>query len=444
MNYKRDHFIYRIFRFPLTGILAIVLLIATLSSCQKAGFTYDNIIASNQNTDYILSDTLTVQMQSVQYDSVPTSGAGNALVGQNTDPLFGKITAGTYFQIAAPPTLDIPEFGATYDSMVLVMKPNGYAVGDTTIQQDFRIYRVQQTIQPATNYINIYNNNTFQTETTPLASFTGILRPKTDNVIRIPMSDALGAQLFEMIRSKSADISTSATWLQFFKGLNIEAGPTSKTVTGFLANDSSLYMRLYYHINEAITTVKYADFKMTAPTLQFNHVAYDRSGTAISPLSHTAPTLSSSSTGNATYMQPITGLVTRIDIPYLKSLLQLGKYFQLMKVLLTVEPIAGSYSNYRLPPRLALCHMDANNKITDTLSYGSLVIDNMFNEHTFYQYDITSYCQTELSTTGYTTRGLALTPSASDGKITLDRLVLGDKQNSVNKLKIQVYYILYK
>ncbi|RAJ87658.1 uncharacterized protein DUF4270 [Chitinophaga dinghuensis] len=444
MNNKRDRFIYGVFRFPLTGLLAIVLLIAALSSCQKAGFTYDNIIGTDQNTDYILSDTLTVQMKNIQYDSVPTSGAGNAIVGQNTDPLFGNISADTYFQIAAPPTLDIPEFGAAYDSMVMIMKPNGYAVGDTTIPQDFRISRVIQTIQPATNYYNIYNNNTFKTETTPIGSFTGIIRPKTDNVIRVPMSDALGAQLFEMIRSKSADISTSATWLEFFKGMNIQAGPLSKSVTGYLANDSSLYMRLYYHANEMITTVKYVDFRMTAPNLQFNHVAYNRSGTAISPLSPTAPTLPTTSTNNTAYMQPITGLVTRIDIPYLKSLLQLGKYFQLMKVLLTVEPIRGSYTNYRLPPRLALCHMDANNNITDTLSYGALVIDNMFNEHTYYQYDITSYCQTELSTTGYTTRGLALTPSSSDGKTTLDRLVLGDQQNGNNKLKIQVYYILYK
>ncbi|MBV7531854.1 DUF4270 family protein [Chitinophaga sp. sic0106] len=430
-----------------TGIwvsVTLLLLSAVLPSCQKTGFSYDNIIANNETTDYIISDTLSVEMKNIQYDSVPTSGSGAALIGRNNDLLFGKITSGTYFQIAAPASLDIPEFGASYDSMSLIMTPNAYYEGDTTAQQDLRIYRVQQTIQPATNFYYIYNNNSFKTETTPIGSFTGIIRPRTDKTISVPMSNTLGAQLFEMVRSKSADISTANTWQEFFKGLNIEAGPLSKAVTGFQAQDSSMYMRLYYHINEMITTVKYVDFKLTNNTVQFNHVSYDRSETAISTLGPTLKTLSTSSTNNTAYMQPITGVVTRLDIPYVKNLLQLGKYFQLMKVILTLKPIAGSYTDHRLPPRLALCRMDNANNITDTLSYGTLVKDDMFNENTYYAYDITSYCKSELTADGLTTRGLALTPSSTDAKMTLDRLVLGDQKNSGSKLKIQVYYLLYK
>ncbi|SHM10715.1 protein of unknown function [Chitinophaga jiangningensis] len=430
-----------------TGIwvsLTLLLLSAVLPSCQKTGFTYDNIIDNNETTDYIITDTLSVEMKNIQYDSVPTSGSGAALIGRNNDPLFGKITAGTYFQIAAPASLNIPEFGASYDSMSLIMTPNAYYEGDTTAQQDLRVYRVQQTIKPATNFNYIYNNNTFQTETTPIGSFTGLIRPHTDKTISVPMSNTLGAQLFEMIRSKSPDISTANTWQEFFKGLNIEAGPLSKGVTGFQAQDSSLYMRLYYHINEMITTVKYVDFKLTNNTVQFNHVSYDRSETAISALGPAHKTLPTGSTNNTAYMQPITGVITRLDIPYVKNLLQLGKYFQLMKVILTLKPIAGSYTDHRLPPRLALCRIDNSNNITDTLTYGTLVKDDMFNENTYYAYDITSYCKSELTADGLTTRGLALTPSSTDAKTTLDRLVLGDQKNTGSKLKIQVYYLLYK
>jgi len=430
-----------------TGIwvlLTLLLLSAVLPSCQKTGFTYDNIIDNNETTDYIISDTLSVTMKNIQYDSVPTSGSGAALIGYNNDPLFGKITAGTYFQLAAPATLDIPEYGAAYDSMALILMPNTYYQGDTTRPQDLRIYRVQQTIKPATNYTNIYNNNTFQTETTPIGSYTGVIRPHTDKTISVPMSNTLGAQLFEMIRSKSADISTTNTWQEFFKGLYITAGPLSQAVSGFQAQDSTLYMRLYYHNNELITKVKYVDFKFTNSSVQFNHIDYDRSQTAISALGPTMRTLPTSSTNNAAYMQPITGVITRMDIPYLKNLLQLGKYFQLMKVILTLKPIAGSYTDHRLPPRLALCRIDNANNITDTLSYGTLVKDDLFNENTYYSYDITAYCKSELSADGLTTRGLALTPSSGDAKTTLDRLVLGDPQNAGSKLKIQVYYLLYK
>ncbi|NIG57173.1 DUF4270 family protein [Chitinophaga sp. Cy-1792] len=444
MNITLYHLIAKRLRSGLLRFVPALLLMAAFSSCQKTGFTYDNIIDTNQNTDYILTDTLTVSMKNIQYDSVPTSGAGNLLIGKNTDPLFGTITTGSYFQIAQPVSFDIPEYGAAYDSLRLIMTPNGYVAGDTTIKQDFRIYRVLQTIQPAVNISYIYNNNTFQTETTPLGSFTGTIRPNVDNQIRVSMSDALGGQLFEMMRTKSADISQSNTWLEFFKGLNISGGPMSQSVAGYRAVDSSLYMRLYYHTNELITTVKYVDFKMTGSSVQFNNIAYNRSGTAIAGLSPTQRELPTSATNNTAYMQPSTGVSARLDIPYLKNLLQLGTYFSLQKVILTVEPIKGSYSVYRLPPRLALCEMDQTNTVTDTLAYGNLVLDNMFNEHTYYNYDITSYCQKELTATSYTTRGLALTPSSGDAKSSLDRLVIGDQKNPTNKVKLSVYYLIYK
>ncbi|WP_143307854.1 DUF4270 family protein [Chitinophaga vietnamensis] len=418
-----------------------VLLAVLFTSCSKTGFTYDNIGGGDQQADYILSDTLTVKMNSIQYDSVATSGLGAVLLGQNNDPLFGKITTSSFFQIAPPTSFNIPTYGSQYDSMALIMNTNGYAVGDTLAPQDFRVYRITQNMQLPTGVYSFYNKSSFSTESTPIGSFTGMIRPNTDKTISVKMSDALGSQLFSMLRDKSPDITASNTFLEFFKGLSLQPGPQSNTVTGFNAKDSSLYMRLYYHINELITTVKYVDFKLTGNNLQFNQVKYDRTGTAIAGFNNTVKQLPSAATGNTGYMQTITGTATRIDIPYLKNMLQLGQYVKIMKVLLTVEPIRGSYLNYRLPPRLALCEADKTNAIIDTLSYGSLVVDNLYNEHTYYSYDITNYFNAQLSTTDYNARGLMLTPS---GRTILDRLVIGDQQNAKNKIKIQVYYLLYK
>ncbi|CAL1520082.1 DUF4270 family protein [Chitinophaga sp. MM2321] len=444
MNTTMYHLFFSRFRRSIFKYLPGVLLVAAFSSCEKAGFTYNNVVDNNQATDYILSDTLSLTMKTIRYDSIPTSGAATLLTGIKTDPLFGTTTATSFFQLLQPATIDIPVHGSQYDSMSLIMHPNGYMSGDSTIPQDLRVYRVTEKIQPAKNFYYLYNNSSFSTETNPIGSFTGIIRPGTDKIISVKMSDILGNQLFTMLRDKSPDITASNTFLEFFKGLQVRPGPNSKAVTGFSAEDTSLTMRLYYHTNEIITTVKYVDFKMTTPELQFNQVSTNRTGTPIAALDGTEKELPSTQTGNVAFIQPITGVATRIDLPYLKSLPQLGQYFKLMKVIMTVSPANGSTIGYRLPPNLVLCAVNKTNDVTDTLNYGTLTIDNMYNEHTTYTYDITSYCTAQLTATDNTARGLLLTTSGGEARTTLDRLAIGDQRNTKNKIKIQVYFLLYK
>ncbi|MBS0026759.1 DUF4270 family protein [Chitinophaga sp. 22321] len=444
MNNTMDHLFFRRCCRSIRRFFPALLLLAAISSCQKTGFTYNNIVDNNQATDYILSDTLTVQMKTVQQDSMPTSGSEVLLTGKRIDPLFGTSTLQSFFQIAQPASVEIPVNGSRYDSMVLIMHPNGYIAGDSLLQQEIQVYRVTEKIQTAQNFYYLYNSSNFKTESTPIGSFTGIIRPHTDKTVTVHMSDQLGGQLFAMLRDKSGDITANNTWLEFFKGLNVRGGANSQSVSGFAANDTSLVMRLYYHINEQITTVKYVDFKMQASNLQFNRVVTDRTGTPIAALTGNVKVLPSASTGNQGFAQPITGAAARIDIPYIKNLSGLGQFFKVMKVYMTLKPVSGSYQNDRLPPRVALCEVNTLNQVTDTLTYGQLTIDHQLNENTNYTFDITNYVIKQQTVTDINSRGLLLTPSATDGRTTLDRLVIGDQQNLKNRVKIQLYYLLYK
>lgn len=444
MNNTMYHLFFRRIARGLYRYLPALLLAAAVSSCQKTGFSYNNVVDNNQNTDYILSDTLTVNVKTVQQDSVPTSGTEVLLAGKRTDPLFGTAAIQSYFQIAQPATVDIPVNGSAYDSMVLIMRPNGYMAGDSTIPQEFQVYRVTSTIQTAKNFYYLYNSSSFSTESTPIGSFSGVIRPLTDKTVTVHMSDQLGSLLFNMLRDKSPDITANNTFLEFFKGLNVRGGPNSKGVTGFSATDSSLVMRLYYHVNEIITTVKYVDFKMQASNLQFNQVVADHTGTPLAPLTGNVTELPSASTGNRVFTQPVTGSATRIDIPYIKNLVYMGQFFKVMKVYMTLKPVLGTYTDNRLPPRMALCEVNKLNEVTDTLTYGQLTVDKLYDKNTNYTFDITNYVIKEQTASTTDTRGLLLTPSATDSRTTLDRLVVGDQQNADNKLKIQLYYLLYK
>ncbi len=421
-----------------------LLVTALCSSCQKAGFTYDNVV-DNQQTDYILTDTLSLTMKTIQYDSVPTSGSGILLTGVKADPYFGTSTINSFFQLQAPSSTDIPVNGSGFDSLRLLMRPTGYIAGDSTIPQSLQVYRVTQSIQFAKTFYYLYNNSNFTTENTPLGTFTGIIRPKTDKSISIKMSDALGSQLFTMVRDKSPDIFPTSSFLNFFPGLKITPGPGSASVMAFQAIDTALTMRLYYHINELIPTARYIDFKMNGSELQFNQVLSNRTGSPLEKLQGPVKELPSAATGNMTFTQSLTGVATRIDIPFLKNMQQLGQFFKIMKVVLTVYPASGTYANSsQIPANLALCQVDKTNTVTDTISYGNLSIDNQYNENTYYSYDITNYCNTQLSADLAGTRGLLLTTPGGAGRNTLNRLITNDQQVAKKKIKVQVYYLLYK
>lgn len=444
MNNTMYHLFFRRLTGSIRRYFPAILLVAAVSSCQKTGFTYNNVVDNNQNTDYILSDTLTVNMKTIQQDSVPTSGQAILLAGKRRDPLFGTSTIQSYFQIAQPAAVDIPISGSQYDSMVLIMHPTGYMAGDSMQPQQFQVYRVTSTIQTAKDFYYLYNSSSFSTESTPIGSFNGVIRPKTDKTVTIPMSDQLGSQLFTMLRDKSPDITANNTFLEFFKGLNVRGGPNSQAVTGFAATDTGLVMRLYYHVNEIITTVKYVDFKMQASNLQFNQVTVDRAGTPLATLTTTMRELPSASTGNQGFTQPLTGSAIRLDIPYIKNLVYLGQFFKVMKVYMSIKPINGTYIDNRLPPRMVLSEVNKLNQVTDTLVYGQLTIDQLYNKNTNYTFDITNYVIKEQTVTDVNSRGLLLTPSATDGRTSLDRVVVGDQKNTQNQLKIQLYYLLYK
>ncbi|MET7000800.1 DUF4270 family protein [Chitinophaga defluvii] len=450
MNSTMHRLMNTIYTHRRSRYLLYALLATTATSCEKKGFTYDNIIATPDETNYTITDTLTVDMRTIQLDSVITSNQATLLIGQKQDPSFGKITAGTFFQLKLP--ANTLETKALYDSLELLIKPNGFVYGDSTTTQEIQVFPVLEKIQPSTDNYYLYNTSNFATGSTTLGTFNGIIRPNVDTLLHIKMSDAKGAEIFDLFKNKADEVSSQNNFQEYLQGLALQAGTNSTLVNGFQGSESTVIMRLHYHLDGLDVEKKYIDFTLYNPQVQFNRIQADRTGTALSSLAPGVDGLLSDATGNSTFIQAITGVVTRIDIPYLKSLPAVSKYFKLIQASLVVAPIAGTYNDYQLPYRLTLCAANNKNMVTDTLpdpvngyaQYGNLVIDNMLHEKTAYTYDITRYCINEINSTNYTTRGLVLIPSAYDARTRLDRTIIGDQKNKTNRIKIQVYYLSYK
>jgi hypothetical protein len=431
--------------------LVCALLITGAAACEKEGFLYDGI-TDQSGTEYLVTDTITMNMSTAYLDSVPTSNLGVALVGTNNDPYFGKISASSFWQVNAYSGTAIPD-RAIYDSLILLIHPKLEYYGDTTRPQHIEVYRVTETIKRPGNSAFLYSYSNFATESTPIGSGQMTIRPHRDSVFRIKISDVLGKEFFDLADKNSITITNQQQFLQYFKGLALKPGANSQIITALRADDS-LNLRLFFHTTPGEIKREYRDFAVYNPATQFNHVDVERP--AGSPLAGIGPSkklLPSSDADHRLFIQPLTNLVGRIDFPYLSTFNLLSKFSKIMRATLTIRPEKATYLYpYFLPASLPLGVITNGNVIEDTLrspltgaiQYGNLVTDVIYNTGTAYTYDITNYCIAQLNSTDNSYRGLALLPPRNTGLSNFDRAILGDSRNSTNRITIQIYYLRYK
>lgn len=420
-----------------------------LASCEKSGFSYEDVTTEN-GAGYILLDTFSVDVKTVLLDSIPSSGQGVILNGYYNDAYFGKVTAGSFFEVSMPESHTI-ETNMVFDSLELIMTPNGYYYGDTTVPQSISVYQLAQNIKLADNEVYLYTHNSFATQSQALGSGLVYIRPTMHDTVHVRLADSKGQEIWSLFANYGNEVSGAEQWLDYFKGLAIRTGVTN-AIYGYEANTTGTLMRMHYHINSLEREEKYFDFPLSAPANQFNNIQADRTGTPLASLSLTNNNIPSASFDHTAYVQGLTGVVGRIDLPSIKKLPELGRYGKIISATLVVQPIRNTYTKYNLPAQLTLVEADAQNIPYDTLTdvttggyqYGSLSIDNLYNENTSYTYDLTNYCNAQINADNLTARGLLVMPTAGIFHTRLDRLVFGDKVNAKNKMTFKIYYLLYK
>jgi hypothetical protein len=243
-----------------------------------------------------------------------------------------------------------------------------------------------------------------------------------------------------MLRDKAEQVKTAEEFTNYFKGLAIvpNGSPGMQAVFGFA--DSNVVMRLYYHVVNVFKEEKYFDFKLNNSSHQFNQVRSDRSNTLLALFNNNTGEISSANTGNEAYLQSATGFSVKLRFPYLRNLLEINDYVKIQKAELLIKPLQNTYNGvYRLPQQLQLYPVDANNEPGSTFIEGNLVLDSVYGENTFYSFDITAYLQEQITVSSNNKNGLIVLPSSY--QTTLNRLIMGDRNNKVTKIQLKIYYV---
>lgn len=436
---------YKVLLFLFLGVV-----IASCSSDVDAGeFVVGSDYLSVSNK-IVLIDTLTVDVSTINLDSLITSSQNRILVGNYDDIYFGKIKSESYFQLSSTgytlntdySDTDAPTY--VFDSIRMILRPDKYYYGDTTKLQTISIHRLLEKVKPNDDDY-FYNGSSLKYDSESLGSISFKPKPLSKDTVVVSIKDLFGETLFQKIKKR--EITNFDEFTEYFKGLVIKSTSNgSFSVVGF--NTSSV-LRLYYskYLGDAEESF-FKDFNILDAAKQFNNITLDRSGTSIKELPDFTSSLSSLKTGNKAYIQSGTGIACRIDFPNIKQLKYLSENGAIVDAQLIVKPINNTYSDaYPLVDSLRIFVADKLNRITGTLSNGEstyAVLNKQkdeFNEDVGYSVSIGSFLQNEMIKKSDSKLSLILTlPNISKS---VNRLLVGDQKNGSNKIQLKIYYISY-
>jgi hypothetical protein len=432
-----------------------VLFMLAMSACTKPQISFQSVYNGDNATNVISIDTFAVKISTVFLDSFTTSGTSTQLLGRYIDPYFGTITSRSYSDIGTPFPLPTLTPTSIYDSLQLIMRINKSFYGDTTQVQRFLVSQLTQVMDYPGIQTSFFSNNSIPYDPSILGSTyvkinptAGLTSQRIGDSVKITMPNTMGKQLFDLLFRQPDTVTNSSIFRGYFKGLTVYPDTTLPgAIYGF---KDSLVLRIYYHEPGVTLQYKTTDFNLVSPSTQFNQITANRVGTLVAGINSTNQELPSSSTGNQTFLQPITSLYTKLLFPTISNLLGYQDYLAVMKAQLIIKPVAGTYSPiYSLPPVVNLALTNQINTIGSIIpsGNGSLTIDYLYGTNTSYTYDVTSYIQSAVlqGAPNNAKNGLILTTPATTFNTMFNRMVIGDANNVLrsNQISLKIYYASY-
>lgn len=347
--------------------------LVTIVSCGTDTDAGEFVVGSDYlalNNKVVLIDTVTVEMSTINFDSLVTSSQNRILVGNYDDPIFGKVKSNSYFQLS-PDAYSLNNGGSdtettnyVFDSIAMILKYDNYYYGDTTKVQTFDIHRLTQKVKPNTEDASFYNNSVLSYSDESIGTISYKPRPTEKDSITIKMNDAFGAALFQKLKKR--EITDFDSFSEYLKGLVLVSSTSnSSSVIGFHAATSKV--RLYYSKYQADTedTPYIVDFTISEATKQFNSISLDKAGTLLQNLPISSSKLSSSLTNRQSFIQSGTGVACRIDFPNIKQLKYISDKGAIVSAELLLKPVNNTYSEqYPLSDSLKVYVADNLNRIS--------------------------------------------------------------------------------
>lgn len=400
----------------------------------------------DENMQIIFTDSISVNTYTIKWDSIPTSGYRRFLVGKYPDDVFGNISSRSYTKVHLPEgTSSIPN-DAVFDSLQMILLYNGYSIGDTTKTFIIKVHRLEDKLIPGESG-DFFNTSSLDFDPVPYGQITFTPRPVGGDTVKIRLSDTFGSELFDAFKDESDIVAEQSSFENYLKGFVINYDDSNESVIGFHAyGDTIPLLRMFYHYVDLEIIHKRIDFIIGTRyendiNLQFNQItSTDVSFELPSGQQDKVSALENDST---TFIQGGTGIFTRIEIPYLKNILEINSNIEVLHAELVLEPLSNSYTRNTIPLELSAYETNnANEFITPVSNIADLTIDDLFYEDTRYRFDITDFINAKLIEQTDKVPSLLITLSGVCD--TIDRLIIGSRWHERNDVRLELYYMRYE
>lgn len=425
-------------------------------ACQTDNSEGDFVVGSDYlsiNNKVIMIDTLTVNVSTVNFDSLVTSNQSRILIGNYNDPILGKVKSESYFKLTpdnyslGSSSSDTETINYVFDSIAVILRYDRYYYGDTTKIQTINIHQLTQKVKPSVDDTNFYNTSSLTYDSKSIGTKTFHPKPIGKDSINIQIDPAFGKNLFNKLYKN--EITDTNEFDDLFRGIVIK--PSTDNSSNLIGYTTKSVLRLYYKIlNSDSKHSLIKDFTISDLTKQFNNISLDRTGTIIQNLPDSRGKLASELTDNNAFIQSGTGLACRVDFPFINQLKYISEKGMIIDAELVIKPNKSTVTTlYPLKDSLRVYECDNLNRISKVLTNSDgtqklaklNTIPDEFNENIGYKINIGAFLFQEMrKTTGAKSSLIFAFPNISKG---IDRIVLGNQKNSENKLKLKIYYISY-
>ena len=318
--------------------------------------------------DISYSDTLTIIRETIRFDSVRSNDQSNLIVGRYTDPVLGKVQARAHVELALIPAAgdfivndSITKTAVTadrivYDSTRLFLDYDQFAYGDTLQTQELQVFRLRDSLNTRINY-DI--SSSVPADAQPLVRQTIRPRPNTTDSLsfKLTLPDVFGRELITLANTDAGKVANTALFrAKVRRGLMLTTtGSDRAAMLGF--STGSLVL-VYYHVAGERAARRYP-FLLNGK--RFNQITADRAGTPLVNLQRGQALLASAANGR-TFVQPATGVTTKLSFPTLTRLLQSGR-IAINRADLIITPTKPTDSKLYYPRFLSLAEVDEKNQL---------------------------------------------------------------------------------
>jgi hypothetical protein len=418
---------------------AKLILVMACFSCNDQASNLGADFVQNSAFDIGVTDTLTLNVSTVLFDSLRTSSPDRLLLGYHTDERLGAVTASPVFQLRPQSIFQLDKNYTTYEALRLNIKTSGYYYYDTTAAQTVNVYRVTDDIVLYNG--GKYNTSSYANDPMPLGGLSFLPRPlHTKDSLEIPLSDDLGREIFKLLQQGDNQVLQSTEFAKYLKGLVIKPDAQNTCLLGI---NPAIELRVYYYDKSVFPSKeRHATFSTTGGIF-FNSIIADRSSTSVKDLKTLTSPLSTTKTGNIAYMQSGTGLGFRVQVPHLRDMLITDATFSASSAVLEITPVKG-YKTKTTPIPLALTGyiVDGQNSILSQSTYSAVLVDDNENlERSIrYRVDITSFINQQLLTDAENENALLFLINDTNFRNTIARLAVGDSKSQY-QMKLSLYFV---